>query len=157
MLYDMAEVIKHYVDLNRSHWDKERSDKKRGIYYFDHSPDAKVYIRQADYKDSNTRPGHILKFISLDNVAYYRAKFGAEIVTTDDPYWPEPMVPDAEGKYVITDAVLIKIADMEGYLNFREKERARGNVGHESIDGKFNSDAQSAGVHLDTGKLNKKE
>ena len=28
------EVLKHIVDLRRSNWDKERSDRKKGRYFF---------------------------------------------------------------------------------------------------------------------------
>jgi hypothetical protein len=147
MLYDLAEVNSHIVDLNRSRWDKERSDRKRGIYYFSEGPDAKVYIKQSDYQDNASRPNHILKFVAIENVPVYRSRFGAELVGIDDPYWPEPVAPDSEGKYVILDAVLVKIGRMEDYIDFRKSERDRGKGGHNEASDNFNADAKASGVN----------
>ena len=155
MQYDLGYSNTHIVDLTRSRWDEVRSDRKRGIYYFSEGPDAKVYIKQSDYADNASRPNHILKFVGLDNVPQYRSRFGAEIVTTADPYWPEPIVPDSDDKYVILDAVLVKISDMERYIDTRQSERARGNAGHLEDDRKFNADARADGVHLDVDRLKK--
>lgn len=155
MQYDLAYSNTHIVDLNRSKWDAARSDRKRGIYIFDPGPEAKVYIKQSDYEDNASRPNHILKFVGLDNVPQYRARFGAEMVTLEDPYWPEPIVPDGEGKYVILDAVLMKIGRMEDYIDSRQAERERGKAGHLEDDAKFNADARAEGVHLDVERLKK--
>ena len=153
MLYDLAEVNSHIVDLKRSDWDKDRSMRDKGIYYFASKPDAKVYIKKSDYMDDASRPAHLLKFVDVERIPHYRSKFGAELVTVHDPYWPEPMVPDAEGKYQIMDAVLIKIANMEDFIDFKVAERDRGKAGHLESDAKFNADAKVAGIHLDTNRL----
>jgi len=151
VLYDLADVKEHIVDLNRTDWDKERSDREKGRYYFN---GPKVYVKTSDYFDSASRPKHILKFISKeDSLPHYRAKFGAEPVTTSDPYWPEPMVPNADGQYVIIDAILIKIAAMEDYIDFKSAERQRGRAGHEQEDANFNSRATAEGVGLDYNRL----
>lgn len=147
MLYDLADVNQHIVDLNRSKWDPKRSDKAKGIYYFEPGQ-PKVYIKKSDYEDSASRPKHILKFIDVDRLPYNRAKFGAEPVTIHDPYWPEPMVPNAEGQYVIMDALLVKIADMESYIDYRQAERNRGNTGMKEEGGSFSSATASGGVAL---------
>ena len=139
-LYDLAELNTHIVDLNRSAWDKERSDRKNGIYHFN----SKVYIKTSDYYDAASRPKHILKFIDIDRLPDYRAKFGASPVTTDDPYWPEPMVPNADGKYIYIDAMLVKIPDMEGYINFRQTERNKGHGGFAEEVGKYQAEAGEA-------------
>ena len=148
MLYDLAEVNNHIVDLKRSRWNKDMSVREKGIYIFDHDPEAKVYIKVSDYQDSAARPDHILKFIDTEKLPYYRAKFGAEPVTIHDRYWPEPMVPNAEGQYVIMDALLVKIANMEDYLDFRAENRARGNKGHLEEDKRFDGEARSEVVRL---------
>jgi hypothetical protein len=151
MLYDLADVQQHIVDLNRTPWDKERSVREKGIYHF---TGPKVYIKKSDYEDSASRPKHILKFISKeDSLPHYRAKFGAEPVTINDQYWPEPMVPNAEGQYVIIDAILVKIANMEDYIDFRIADRQKGKVGHEQEDANFNARAISEGVELDTDRM----
>jgi hypothetical protein len=151
MLYDLADVKEHIVDLNRTSWDKERSVREKGQYYFN---GPKVYVKTSDYLDSASRPKHLLKFISKDDsLPHYRAKFGAEPVTIHDPYWPEPMVPNAEGQYVIIDAILIKIAAMEDYIDFKNAEHQRGLIGHEQEDANFNSKTSSEGIGLDTSRL----
>jgi hypothetical protein len=151
MLYDLATVMKQIVDLNRTDWDKERSVREKGIYYFN---GPKVYIKNSDYEDRASRPKHILKFISLtDSLPYYRSKFGAEPVTIYDDYWPEPMVPNADGQYVIVDAVLVKIANMEDYIDYRIAEQKKGQVGHEQEDDNFNARATAEGVALDVNRL----
>ena len=146
MQYDLGYSSTHIVDLNRSKWDEGRSDRKRGIYYFSEGPDAKVYIKQSDYTDKASRPEHILKFIGLDNVPNYRARWGAEIVTTEDPYWPEPIVPDGDNKYVIMDSVLVKIARMEDYIDDRQAERDRGKAGHNEESANFNAESTASGI-----------
>lgn len=153
MLYDLAEVQQHIVDLSRTDWDKERSVREKGHYYF---LGPRVYIKKSDYEDSASRPKHILKFIDKEgSLPHYRAKFGAEPVTINDPYWPEPMAPNAEGQYVIIDAILVKIANMEDYIDFRISDRQKGSVGHEQVDANFNANAVAEGVGLDTSRLKK--
>jgi hypothetical protein len=152
MLYDLGELNSHIVDLNRSDWDKERSDRSQGVYFFKPTPGAKVYIKKSDYDDSASRPAHILKFIDVEKLAYNRAKFGAEPVTTSDPYWPEPMVPNADGKYIYMDAILVKIADMEGYIDFRQAERNRA-TGFKEARERFNDTAGAAGAGLRPGDI----
>ena len=149
-IYDLAELTTHIVDLNRSDWNKERSDRQAGIYHF--APGSKVYIKKSDYDDSASRPAHILKFVDVERVPYYRAKFGAEPVTIHDPYWPEPMVPDANGQYKYIDAILVKIADMEGYIDYRQDERSRGHAGLKEEGAAFTS-ALPDGAGLREGDL----
>ena len=158
MLYDLAEVKDHIVDLDRSKWDKERSDKKNGYYIFEKVPDAKVYIKSSDYEDKATRPKHVLRFVDIERMPYHRSKFGAEFVTSSDPYWPEPMVPDANDHYVIMDAVLVKISDIEGFVDFRVGEREKGlRSGYKEENKRFNQDAKSAGVGLSDSDIEKSE
>ena len=139
-LYDLAQLNTHIVDLNRSDWDKERSDRKAGIYHFN----SKVYIKTTDYNDAASRPNHIMKFVDVDRLPDYRAKFGASPVTTDDPYWPEPMVPTADGKYIYIDAILVKIPEMEAYIDFRQAERNKGHGGFAQTVGEYQSEAGEA-------------
>jgi len=148
MLYDLAEVFAHIVDLNRSKWDRERSIPEKGIFVFEKSPDAKVYIKQSDYMDAASRPKHVLKFIDIERLPYYRSKFGASPVLSSDPYWPEPMTPDSEGKFVIMDALLVKIEDMEGYLDYRWNERERGKAGIREEGRQFQDSARGDGAGL---------
>jgi hypothetical protein len=141
-LYDLAELNTHIVDLDRSDWDKERSDRTNGVYFFN----SKVYVKTSDYYDAASRPKHILKFIDVDRLPDYRAKFGASPVTTSDSYWPEPMVPNPDGKYIYIDAMLVKISDMEGYINFRQAERNKGHGGFKKVAEEFQGEANVAGA-----------
>lgn len=141
-LYDLAQLNTHIVDLNRSDWDKERSDRSAGIYLFN----SKVYIKTSDYYDAASRPSHILKFIDIDKLPEYRAKWGGSPVTTDDPYWPEPMVPNSDGKYIYQDAMLAKIADMDGYIRFRQSERNKGHGGFAEEVSNFQNEANGIGA-----------
>ena len=151
-IYDLAELNTHIVDLNRSKWDKDRSNRRGGIYFFNPAPGSKVYIKKSDYDDSASRPAHILKFVDVERLPYYRAKFGAEPVTTNDPYWPEPMPPDANGQYKYIDAILVKIADMESYIDYRQDERSRGHAGLKEEGQAFTS-ALPDGAGLREGDL----
>lgn len=142
-LYDLAYLNTHIVDLDRSDWDKERSDRGAGIYHFNSKP---VYIKTSDYYDAASRPRYILKFIDVDNLPDYSAKFGGSPVTTSDPYWPEGMVPNADGKYIYQGSMLAKIADMEGYINFRQAERNKGHGGFKKVAEGFQSEAKGIGA-----------
>jgi hypothetical protein len=152
-IYDLAELTTHIVDLNRSNWDEARSDRQNGIYHFNPAPGSRVYIKKSDYDDSASRPAHILKFVDVERLPYHRAKFGAEPVTIHDPYWPEPMVPDANGQYKYIDAILVKIADMESYIDYRQVERSRGHAGLKEEGQVFSSAANSEGAGLRDGDL----
>jgi hypothetical protein len=152
-IYDLAELNTHIVDLKRSKWDEARSDRQSGIYHFHPGPESKVYIKTSDYEDDASRPAHILKFVDVERLPYHRAKFGAEPVTIHDPYWPEPMVPDASGQYKYIDAILVKIADMEGYIDYRQGERSRGHAGLKEEGQTFSSAAKSEGAGLRDGDL----
>jgi hypothetical protein len=141
-LYDLGELINHIVDLNRSDWDKERSDRAGGVYFFN----SKVYVKTSDYYDAASRPQHILKFVDVDRLPDYRAKFGASPVTTSDPYWPEPMVPNADGKYIYIDAILAKIPQMREYVEFRQAERNKGHGGFKESAEELQAEARTSGA-----------
>lgn len=141
-LYDLAYLNTHIVDLNRSDWDKERSDRASGLYFFI----SKVYVKTSDYYDSASRPSHILKFIDIDKLPDYSSKFGGSPVTTSDPYWPEGMVPTADGKYIYQGSMLAKIADMREYIDFRQAERNKGHGGFKKVAEGFQGEANVAGA-----------
>jgi hypothetical protein len=141
-LYDLAYLNTHIIDLDRSDWDKERSDRATGIYIFS----KKVYVKTSDYYDAASRPKYILKFIDVDNLPDYSAKFGGSPVTTSDPYWPEGMTPNADGKYIYQGSMLAKIADMAGYIDFRSKERNKGHGGFKKVAEEFQGEANVAGA-----------
>jgi hypothetical protein len=147
-LYDLAYLNTHIVDLTRSKVDLTRSNKERGVYYFDPAPDSKVYVKTSDYMDSASRPPFLFKFIDKDKFGWYMAKFGAEPLTINDPYWPETMVPAADGVYSYMDGMFVKIPDMQSYIDFRQTERSKGNGGFAESSAEFNrqSSGERAGL-----------
>ena len=112
------EILKHIVDLRRSDWDKERTDRKKGRYFFNRDANGvekKVYVKNTDYYDGAIRPDYVFQFIGyaeqdpLSGFGYWQMHYGAEFVLETDDYWPEPLKPDAEGKYKFIDSVLVKV------------------------------------------------
>ena len=96
------------IDLNRSKWDPEKSNPKKGDYHFV----DKVYT---DKKMADTVKGfdygYKFKWNRDDprSIKDWVIKYGFELVTPKDPYLPEGVPPDGEGKFVFGDAVLMKI------------------------------------------------
>jgi hypothetical protein len=107
----LSDIKDKIVDLNRSKWDKENSEPGRGFYIFT----EKVYLKKSDYNDATSRPAYYLKFVdycdgeNTDNFKSYVMNYEASPVTTSDPYWPEPLSPNAEDRYVFKDTILVKI------------------------------------------------
>lgn len=140
--YDIAHVIAHIVDLNRSKWDPKRSDRAKGIYYFEPG-NPRAYVKKSDYDDKASRPPYIIRFIDIERLSEYRADFGAEPLTINDPYWPEHMIPNAEGQYSYKDGMFVKILDMEGFIDFRQAERNRGHGGFAEASAEFDRETAS--------------
>jgi hypothetical protein len=96
------------VDLTHSVLNKDGNNKKRGIYNF----------KKKEYISYETK-GRIcpwkfmwVRYNSDDDYADvrdYQTSYGAEAVTTKDPYWPEPVRPNNEGIYRHRDTILMKI------------------------------------------------
>lgn len=130
MEYDLNFLKDHIVDLNRSKWEPNKSNRKKGIYTIS----EKVYVKRSDYDDSKSRPHFVFKFIDKENsLTKYHTNFGATPVSVSDPYWPETMVPDAEENYTYLDAILVKIPDIRRYVESRQSERERNNKADEAL------------------------
>jgi len=141
----------HIVDLNQSEWDKDRSEPEKGRYYFT----KKVYSKSSDYRDDAIRPKHVLKWIMYDKAEdfatmnHYRSKYNAETVIAGDPYWPEPLVPDSEGKYVFPpDTILVKIP-LEIWVEKLLLDKQNAKRGHEMADRQFKSETMAESAELD--------
>jgi len=100
------------IDLRRSKWIKEKSDPKKGVYEFT----KKVYLTKKDYFHEASRPPFVLTWCAYNPTNQFRMvrdwqiKYKATFVTPNDPYVPEGVPLDAEGKYVFAgDSVLMKI------------------------------------------------
>ncbi|MCK9597891.1 MAG: hypothetical protein M0R06_02550 [Sphaerochaeta sp.] len=95
------------VDLKTSVVDEKLSKPKDGNYEFK----SKKYI---DYKGRSGRPDYWFTWIRHEPSNNFREEREARynsytyVVQGVDPYWPEPLVPDAEGHYVYGDVVLMK-------------------------------------------------
>ncbi len=140
------EITKHIVDLRRSEWDKERSDRKLGRYHFT----KKVYVKNSDYRDDLIRPDYVFQFVGYDikdpqsGFAYWQMHYSAEPVTVDDDYWPEGLIPDAEGKFKFIDSLLVKVPTdvwVEKVIN----DRGRYDKSAENLQKSFTETAKAAG------------
>lgn len=114
-----------FVDLTRSELEKS-SDPRKGNYEFR----KKVYVEKADYRNASVRPPFKFQWnryeprTNYKEVRDWQIKLGASFVTLNDPYWPEGIPPDGEGKYVFGDAVLMKIP-LRQFLEEKERNRLR--------------------------------
>ena len=144
------EITNHIVDLRRSEWDKERSDRKRGRYYFT----KKVYVKNSDYKDSNIRPDHVFQFVGYDEdnpqsgYAYWQMHYGAEPVTEADLFWPEPLIPNAEGYYIFQDSLLVKIP-LEIWIDKVVSDRGKYDKSAKDLQKSFQDTAKASGAGRD--------
>lgn len=142
------EILKHIVDLRRSGWDKERSNKKTGQYLF---TGEKVYVKNSDYKDDTIRPEYVFFFLGYDEqdpqsgFEYWRMKYGAEAVTEADEYWPETMKPNANGHYKFIDSILAKVPT-ETWVNKVIEDRAKYDKGAKNIQQSFQDQAKASGA-----------
>lgn len=104
---NLMEIHHHIVDLNTSVIDKKLSKPELDQYEFD----SKKYI---DYKGRAGRPDYWFQWIRHEPSNGFREEREARynhytyVVKGVDPYWPEPLVADAEGHYVYGDVVLMK-------------------------------------------------
>jgi len=120
-------AYRNIIDLKRSIWDKKKSDPKKGQYALTKI----VYYKLKDFQDGYIHP-YRLKWCKYSEKDYPRpfAKYqewmvkyknAMSMVLVGDDYVPEGVYPDAEGKYVDGDLVLVKIP-IE--LHMAERKRA---------------------------------
>jgi len=142
------------IDLNQSKWDKSKSDPKNGQYAF-------TERKTIDYRGNRAaRPPYQFAWCPLTpdtrppnrELNRWRMLWGYSLVKVEDPYWPMGVVPDAEGKYVLGDVVLVK-TDIMNHLKRRKKEIEESEVRADSSKRAFFEEAKSYGVGLDEGKL----
>lgn len=134
------------VDLTHSKWDKEKSDPKTGTYDWT----DKVYI---NYKDKTVRPDHSFMWVLFDqrdglkDVRDHQIKWGYSYVTPDDPYYPEGLAPDAEGRYRYGDVVLMK-CKLLNYLLKRQAEKKMSRDASMSRFQSFKDSSKELGIAL---------
>ena len=157
----VKDIMDHIVDLDKSKLDMEKSDPKRGAFVFDKVPNAKVYVpkKSAYAKDASLLPPVMVFPVSRmeddlqSGITYWRFEYGAEpIVAGVDPYWPEPLKPDAEGHYVYKDTIFVKV-DTFTWLNKIDKDRKRFDKAADQIGRTFQAQAETAGGGLHKGDV----
>jgi len=142
------------VDLNRSEIDEEKSDRKKGKFKFK----KKVYFKQSDYLDGAVRPQHIIKHVgyegenAVSSFMTYQRLWQAELLTTDDPYWPEPLPADANGHYPFQDGIFVKIP-IEVWVEKHHEDIKRYDEGHKLVDRRFESEKRAMQAQLRDGDL----
>ena len=147
-MVDFIHNVKN-IDLNRSEWDEKKSDPSKGMYELKH----KVYVRDGDYLQQDTRPPWVFMWnryeprTNYKEVRDWQIKYQATFVTLEDPYWPEGVPPDAEGKYVYGDAVLMKIP-LEVWMNKRIADSERSERAGKSLKRKFEQTAKAEGAGI---------
>jgi hypothetical protein len=141
------EITKHIVDLRRTDWDRERSDRKKGRYYFN---GPKVYVKNTDYKDDAIRPPFVFFFVGYDaqdpqsGYGYWQMHYGAEAVTEADDFWPEPLAPNSDGHYKFIDSILVKVP-VEVWVNKVIEDRAKYDKSAENLHKSFSEQAKASG------------
>ena len=133
------------VDLAHSKIDAKKSKPEQGEYEFI----EKAYV---DYRDKGRRPRFwftTCRYDPSNNYREYREwKYTrqATFLKKDDPYWPETMSPDAEGKYQMGDAVWVKIP-LEVKLKEIENQRRYTPTGKSYLE-KFNAEMAAQGADI---------
>ena len=150
---NLADLKRTMVDLRRSKWDKERSSPKDGRYLWT----DKVYMKAGDYKDDQTRPKFVYRWVAFDerddfvNFNHWRMHFGAVPVDYKDDLveiYPEPLVPTVVGHYRYMDMILMRIP-LERWVDEKIDNMKRYDKAREGLDKKFRSDAKAEGAEFD--------
>jgi len=149
----LSDIKKHMIDLRRSEYDKSRSDPAKGQYHWA----KKVYLKFDDYKDDQTRPNFVYRWVAFDedddflNFNKWRMKWEAVPVDYKDEaveVYPEPLVPTVEGNYRFMDMMLMRIP-LEVDLDRIEGDRKLYDKAREGLDKKFRSECVQEGAVFD--------
>lgn len=141
---NLSDIKKHMVDLRRSTYDKERSSPKDGKYVWTN----KVYLSSKDYKDDQTRPDFVYRWVAFDekddfvNFKHWQMKFSAVPVDYKDSInevYPEPLVPTLEGHYRYMDMILMRIP-LEVMVDDKIKNMKQYDKAREGLDRKFRAE-----------------
>lgn len=148
----LQNLNKHIVDLHHSEWDKEASDPKTGNYVFTN----KLYV---NYYDKGRRPAWHFTWIlnKPEHRNMVKIDQGYEPVKVNDPtcmYWPEGMVPDAQGEYVYGDVVFSRCPLIK-YLKQMEYEKKLSERGFRDVANQFKTEAQAAGAEITESDIDK--
>jgi hypothetical protein len=135
------------VDIKHSVIDEKNSNPALGIYEF-------IEKKYVNYQDPEVRPPWYFawcRWTDKNNYAEFndwKTKYGYSLVTVEDGYWPEGLAPDADGKYVTGDSVLVK-CPLRKYIQRRLHEIKISEQSTQSIIARFKQETKDAGVDLD--------
>jgi hypothetical protein len=140
----------HFVDLKNSSIDEKATDREKGKYAFKkkvylrykHNPD--YYLAWCRYTPHTTPP--------YADMWEWETRWGYTPVTTADNYWPEGVPPNADGKYVNGDTILMKVP-MIDHLKRRAGEIAASENASKGILNQFRNESRAMGVDLDEATL----
>lgn len=111
----------------------------------------KVYI---NFFDKGRRPPYWFTWCRYSPNNNYRdlyewkVEWGYTPVNRDtDPFWPEPVAPNAEGNYVRGDLILVKIP-LADHLKRKLEEQAVSNLGARAKLKQFNAAMRRSGAEL---------
>jgi len=139
------------VDISHSEWDKKASDPKHGKYVFT----VKNYI---NYHEKARRPELFFSWChynprdGLIGVRDWQVKFNYRYITINDPYWPEGLAPDEDGKYVFGDVVLMARPLVEELKDRIDNQNMANLAAGRKLEA-FNMDATKEGVGVDEQTL----
>jgi hypothetical protein len=127
-------LMKHpFVDLQRSEVKWNKSKPEEGIY--DISEMAYV-----NYSRDQSRPDHWLTWVryypedrKFDEFKYLKSCGYQPVKWEDELYWPENVVPDESGYYVIGDVVLMQRPILAHVKEELEKEALSSKGGKERL------------------------
>jgi len=141
------------VDLRRSEVDEVKSNPKKGKYVF--KAGKKVYV---EYRNPAFRPPHYIKWNRNTDydIESWKINWNYSFVTAKDPYWPEGLKPNQEGRYVFkTDMVLMK-CPMADHVKKAIREMEKSELASAAIRKEFREKAKRMGVEAFDEKMNQR-
>jgi len=103
--------------MKHSKWDKQKSNPDKGEYVFT----DKKYV---SYDDKSRKLDYFWQWGDVEPSELARWKYAwnySEVRKDDNLFWPEGIAPDADGRYVFRDAILLKIT-IQDYAAKRKPE-----------------------------------
>ena len=152
MAEHIAEVI--FIDMERSKIDEERSKPAKGIYFFKGEP---VVITNESYKHAETCPDFVYKWgrhtedgRSLNKWIF---QYGWDFVTHgEDKIYPQGAQLDAEGHWIFSDGVLMKLP-LEVHMKRRARELKAIDDAQKARKRQFNADVAASDPKLGKGAV----
>jgi hypothetical protein len=84
----------------------------------------------------------------------WRVKWNFSEITTSDDYWPEGVIPNADGHYVRGDLIAVK-CPIQDYISKRKHELQVSENAPAAIMRQFNNEAAAVGLDVDEAMMAK--